>query len=91
MRSPIGSAKAQPTSGAGSVAHCLIMTQRVNWVLDPDVRSFFDSLDYYLLVRMAAHGIANLRIVEFIEMRLEAGILKGNELHETERGTPQKL
>lgn len=42
-------------------------------------------------VRMVAHGIANLHIVESIGMWLEEGILKGNELHETERGTPQKL
>jgi hypothetical protein len=40
-------------------------------------------------VLMVAHGIANLHIVEFIGMWLEAGILKGNELHETERGAAQ--
>jgi RNA-directed DNA polymerase len=36
-----------------------------------------------------AHRIADPRILELIKMWLEAGVLESNELHETERGTPQ--
>ena len=65
------------------------MSQRVNWVLDADIRSFFDSVDHEWLLRMVAHRIADPRILRLIGMWLEAGVLESNELHETERGTPQ--
>ena len=36
-----------------------MMTQRVNWVLDADIRRFFDSVDHEWLLRMLAHRIAD--------------------------------
>ncbi|WP_283809299.1 reverse transcriptase domain-containing protein [Bradyrhizobium sp. LMTR 3] len=42
--------------------HTAIMSQRVNWVLDADIRSFFDSVDHEWLLRMVAHRIADPRI-----------------------------
>lgn len=69
--------------------HTALMSQRVNWVLDADIRSFFDSVDHEWLMRMVAHRIADPRILRLIRMWLEAGVLESNELHETERGTPQ--
>ncbi|SCX21720.1 Retron-type reverse transcriptase [Agrobacterium sp. DSM 25558] len=38
------------------------MSQRVNWVLDADIRSFFDSVDHEWLLQMVAHRIADPRI-----------------------------
>jgi len=69
--------------------HTALMSQRVNWVLDADIRSFFDSVDHEWLMRMVAHRIADPRILRLIRMWLEAGVLESNELHETQRGTPQ--
>lgn len=69
--------------------HTALMSQRVTWVLDADIRSFFDSVDHEWLMRMVAHRIADPRILRLIRMWLEAGVLESNELHETERGTPQ--
>jgi len=65
------------------------MSQRVNWVLDADLRSFFDSVDHEWLLRMVAHRIADRRILRLIRQWLRAGILESNEWHETDRGTPQ--
>lgn len=65
------------------------MSQRVTWVLDADIRSFFDSVDHEWLMRMVAHRILDPRILKLIRMWLEAGVLESNELNETERGTPQ--
>ena len=42
------------------------MSQRVNWVLDADIRSFFDSVDHEWLLRMLAHRIADPRILRLI-------------------------
>jgi RNA-directed DNA polymerase len=69
--------------------HTAIMSQRVNWVLDADIRSFFDSVDHEWLLRMLAHRIADPRVLRLVRMWLEAGILESEEWHETDRGTPQ--
>src|SRR3546814_417288 len=65
------------------------MSQRVTWVLDADIRSFFDSVDHEWLLRMLAHRIADPRVLRLVRMWLEAGILESDEWHETDRGTPQ--
>lgn len=72
-----------------SSLHTAIMSQRVTWVLDADIRSFFDSVDHEWLLRMLAHRIADPRILRLVRMWLEAGILESDEWFETDRGTPQ--
>ena len=69
--------------------HTAIMSQRVTWVLDADIRSFFDSVDHEWLMRMLAHRIADPRILRLVELWLRAGVLESGEWHETDRGTPQ--
>ena len=62
-----------------SALHTALMSQRVNWVLDADLRSFFDSVDHEWLLRMVAHRIADRRILRLIRQWLRAGILESNE------------
>ncbi|TIV72623.1 MAG: group II intron reverse transcriptase/maturase, partial [Mesorhizobium sp.] len=69
--------------------HTAIMSQRVNWVLDADIRSFFDSVDHEWLLRMVAHRIADPRILRLIGLWLRAGVFESGEKQETDRGTPQ--
>ncbi|WP_456639054.1 group II intron reverse transcriptase/maturase [Bradyrhizobium sp. USDA 10063] len=72
-----------------SALHTAIMSQHVNWVLDADIRSFYDSIDHEWLMRMVAHRIADPRILRLIRMWLEAGVLESGEWYETDKGTPQ--
>lgn len=72
-----------------SALHTAIMTQYVNWVLDADIRSFFDSVDHEWLMRMVAHRIADPRILRLIRGWLEAGVMTGAVLQDTEQGVPQ--
>jgi RNA-directed DNA polymerase len=72
-----------------SALRTAIMSQHVNWVLDADIRSFYDSIDHEWLMRMVAHRIADPRVLRLIRMWLEAGILESGEWHETDKGTPQ--
>jgi RNA-directed DNA polymerase len=69
--------------------HTAVMTQCVNWVLDADIRKFFDSVDHEWLLRMVAHRIADPRMLQLIRLWLQAGVLEGGEWHETVEGTPQ--
>jgi RNA-directed DNA polymerase len=56
--------------------HTAIMSQRVTWVLDADIRSFFDSVDHEWLLRMLAHRIADPRVLRLIRQWLAAGVLE---------------
>ncbi len=69
--------------------HTALMTQPVNWVLDADIRSFFDSVDHEWLLRIVSHRIADRRILRLIRGWLRAGVVEGQERNETDRGTPQ--
>lgn len=66
-----------------------LMTQRVNWVLDLDIRKFFDSVDHEWLLRMLGHRIADRRIHRVIKRWLKAGVLESGRWEATETGTPQ--
>jgi group II intron reverse transcriptase/maturase len=66
-----------------------LMTQRVNWVLDADIRSFFDSVDHEWMMRMVSHRIADRRVLRLISRWLKAGVMESYEWEETVKGTPQ--
>ncbi|MGH7735018.1 MAG: group II intron reverse transcriptase/maturase, partial [Gemmatimonadales bacterium] len=72
-----------------SALHTAIMSRNVTWVLDADIRSFFDSVDHEWLLRMLAHRVADPRVLRLVRMWLDAGILESDEWHETDKGTPQ--
>ena len=67
----------------------MIMTEKVSWVLDADIRSFFDSVDHELLLRALARKIADPRIIRLITLWLRAGVMESGEWYETTEGTPQ--
>ena len=69
--------------------HKAVMTRRVNWVLDADIRSFFDSVDHELLLRAVAVRIADRRVLRLIEQWLSAGVMESGQWSETTVGTPQ--
>jgi group II intron reverse transcriptase/maturase len=69
--------------------HNALMGQKVNWVLDADIRSFFDSVDHEWLMRMIKHRITDKRIVRLIGKWLKSGVLEDGVWRETEQGTPQ--
>ena len=66
-----------------------ILTKKVHWVLDADIRGFFDALDHEWLVKFIEHRIADRRIVRLIREWLEAGVLEGGEQIQSEVGTVQ--
>ena len=66
-----------------------IMTKKVNWVLDADIRSFFDTLKHEWLVRFVEHRVADRRVVRLIQKWLNAGVLEEGHRIVSEVGTVQ--
>jgi RNA-directed DNA polymerase len=66
-----------------------IMTKKVNWVLDADIRAFFDTLSHEWLVKFVEHRIADRRIVRLIQKWLRAGVLEEGRRIQNEVGTVQ--
>jgi RNA-directed DNA polymerase len=66
-----------------------IERKKVNWVLDADIRGFFDAIDHEWLVRFVEHRIADKRVVRHIRKWLNAGVLEGDRWYEQDEGTPQ--
>jgi RNA-directed DNA polymerase len=62
---------------------------KVNWVLDADIRDFFTQLDQGWLERFLEHRIADKRILRLIQKWLKAGVIEDGEWSETEAGTAQ--
>jgi RNA-directed DNA polymerase len=63
--------------------------RKVSWVLDADIRSFFDALDHTWLVKFIEHRIADRRVVRLIQKWLKAGVLEDGKRTRTEMGTVQ--
>jgi group II intron reverse transcriptase/maturase len=63
--------------------------RKVGWVLDVDVRGFFDAIDHEWLVKFVEHRIADRRVIRHIVKWLKAGVLEEGRQIPTEQGTPQ--
>jgi RNA-directed DNA polymerase len=63
--------------------------KKMNWVLDLDIRSFFDTLSQNWLVKFVEHRIGDRRVVRLIQKWLSAGVLEEGKLTVSEEGTPQ--
>jgi RNA-directed DNA polymerase len=66
-----------------------IMRKRVNWVLDADIRGFFDAIDHGWMRKFVEHRIADRRVLRLIQKWLRAGISEEGTRSKTEVGTPQ--
>ncbi len=63
--------------------------RKVNWVLDVDIRGFFDTIDHEWLIRFVKHRIKDKRVIRHIKKWLNAGIMEDGDWCKAEEGTPQ--
>src|ERR1700674_4975643 len=66
-----------------------IKRKRVSWILDLDLKSFFDNISHEKLVQLIEKRIADPRILRLIQKWLKAGVMEDGVWSETEAGTPQ--
>ena len=66
-----------------------IMTKKVNYALEADIKGFFDNVDHDWLMKFLEHDIQDKNFLRYIKRFLIAGILEGTERIDSDRGTPQ--
>jgi len=66
-----------------------ITQTKVNWILDVDLRSFFDTVSHDWLVRFIEHRVGDPRMIRLIRKWLKAGVMEDGEWTASEVGTPQ--
>jgi len=82
----------RPRRGAHDALDALavgIGKRKVNYILDADIRSFFDTVSQEWLVRFVEHRVGDKRIIRLIQKWLKAGILEDGAVTVSDRGTGQ--
>jgi RNA-directed DNA polymerase len=82
----------RPGRGAHDAMDALcvgIGSRKVNWILDADIRAFFDTVNQEWLIRFVEHRIGDRRIIRLIRKWLKAGVLEDGTVRVSEQGTAQ--
>jgi RNA-directed DNA polymerase len=66
-----------------------IVRCKVSWVLDADIRSFFDRMSHEWTMKFVQHRVADNRILRLIQKWLKAGVMEEGQWEKTDMGTPQ--
>ena len=74
---------------AVSRINLLMMRKKLNYVVDADIKGFFDNVNHEWLIKFLKNDIEDKRFIRYIKRFLIAGIMKDGKLIESDRGTPQ--
>src|ERR1700749_3780476 len=66
-----------------------IQRKRVNWILDADIRGFFDNMSHEWPMKFMHQRVAERRLLRLIQKWLKAGVSEDGQWSETKKGTPQ--
>ena len=66
-----------------------VQFHRVNYVVEADIRAFFDTLNHDKLIQFLEHDIADKKFIGIIKRQLKAGIMEEGKYLDSEKGTPQ--
>lgn len=84
-----GSRPGRSQHNALDAVYVAITQRKVSWVLDLDLRKFYDSLDHEWLMKFVGHRVGDPRILRLIRKFLRAGVSEDGEWSKTVVGTPQ--
>jgi len=66
-----------------------LLKKKVNYILDADIKGFFDNLDKSWMMQFMKHRVADPRILRLIQKWLKAGVMEEGRWSEPQTGTPQ--
>ena len=67
----------------------IIMTKKVNYILDADIKGFFDNVDHNCLMEFLRHDIGDKNFLRYVSRFLRSGIIENLKYYESDKGTPQ--
>ena len=67
----------------------LLMTKKVNYILDADIKGFFDNIDHDIMMMFLEHEIEDKNFLRYIRRFLKSGIIEDYKYYESDKGTPQ--
>ena len=67
----------------------IITVERTQWIVEADIKGFFDHVTHNHLLKFLAHRIADPRFLRIIDRFLKAGVLEDGVFSASEQGTPQ--
>jgi len=65
------------------------MRDKVNYILDCDIKGFFDNVDHYWMMEFLKHDIGDKNFLRYIVRFLRSGIIEDLKYYESDKGTPQ--
>mgnify|MGYP002524662948 FL=1 len=74
---------------AVSQINWLLMTKKINYILDADIKGFFDNIDHEIMMMFLKHEIEDKNFLRYIKRFLKSGILEDYKYYESDKGTPQ--
>ena len=75
--------------GALDALYVGITKRKVNWIIDADIRGFFDNISHDWLMKFLEHRIADRRMLRLLKKWLRAGVSEDGQWSPTKVGTPQ--
>ena len=66
-----------------------IMTKRVNYIIDADIKGFFDNVNHEWLMTFLKHDIEDKNFLRYVVRFLRSGIMEETTYHDSDKGTPQ--
>ncbi|MDA2936503.1 group II intron reverse transcriptase/maturase [Patescibacteria group bacterium AH-259-L05] len=69
--------------------HRMVMTKPVNWIIDIDIKDFFDNVDHHWLIQCLNQRINDSDFRSIIIKFLKAGVIEQGKYYEVDKGTPQ--
>lgn len=62
---------------------------QTNWVVDADIKGFFDNVNHDWMMRFLEHDIADKNFLRYVKRFMKSGIMEQGEFQETDKGVPQ--
>ena len=69
--------------------HTMVVTKPINWIIDVDIKGFFDNVDHQIMIDCLNQKINDKNFRSIIIKFLKAGIIETGKYKKTEKGTPQ--
>jgi group II intron reverse transcriptase/maturase len=66
-----------------------ILFGETNWIVDADIKGFFDNVDHKWLMKFLAHDIGDKNLLRYITRFLKSGVMEQGKFTETDSGVPQ--